>query len=99
MHGVPNRRPDIVIAYVLGYDAATEYRLLDGFAAWLNRRRGGDGRTNFTWDGELMAAIFGVDRARRVPYSTLSEEDPERLLETLYESLDAFLSEVEGVEG
>ncbi|HEY3480386.1 MAG TPA: hypothetical protein VGL02_15925 [Streptomyces sp.] len=57
------RRPEVyetrnleeAIAFFAGFDAATEFALLDGFGAWLSRH-GGDG-ANLTWAVQVTRLV------------------------------------------
>jgi len=92
MHGIPDGTV-ASIAYVIGCDAATEYHLLDGFASWLNVRRGESGNTSLSWFGELVRLVVGAEAASGSPYWKLAPADSAAVETMLFETLDLFLEE------
>jgi hypothetical protein len=84
-----------IVPYLLGCDLMSGGQLLNGFAEVLNRRRGGPGTTNYTWEGELMCNYYGDVRDRK-SYRDVSQEESDRILGDLFDELDRFLADQGG---
>ncbi len=84
---------DQLIAFALGYDLATGYRLLDGFSDWLVSVHG-SGR-NIHWSGHVRSYCYEVDLGNRVGVGARSPEQEEQACDRFFELLDRFMADEE----
>ena len=78
------------LAYVSGCDAATNYRLLDGFEEWL-------GEPSIAWWSTIASKRFPGLREDGRRYSNLTDNENAALIGDLFDVLARFLDEKRAV--
>jgi hypothetical protein len=81
------------VAFVVGYDQALEARLLTGFGDWLCTRAGRQPLSNLVWWAVIEDLVFPDWLAEQRSAEALIPEEDRKLVQFMFEQLDAFLAE------
>jgi hypothetical protein len=88
-----------VVSFLLGYDAALDDQLFDGFEAWLlqNRLDSAEDLRNVAWPSLILSAAY-PDQSRQLLWSSLARTWDEHAVNVLWDCIEGFLDQREGQE-
>jgi len=85
-----------LLAYLRGYEDATNREVFAGLGEWVNSKHGGPGETNLVWTGEISRWLPDMPQ---VPHWEIEGEASDRyeeaIFDTIFEFIDFRLTQIE----